>query len=83
MLGAFREALSNAARHAAASRVDVTVEANGSLVLVVRDDGRGTTRTRRSGLASLAERARQLGGAMTAGPADDGGTQLRWEVPLP
>jgi signal transduction histidine kinase len=84
MLTALREALSNAARHAAASRVDVSIEANGFLVLVVRDNGRGMTgSTRRSGLANLAERAEQLGGAMTVGPADGGGTELRWQVPLP
>jgi signal transduction histidine kinase len=84
MLTALREALSNAARHAAASRVVVSIEANGSLVLVVRDDGRGMTgSTRRSGLANLAQRAEQLGGAMTVGPADGGGTELRWQVPLP
>jgi signal transduction histidine kinase len=83
LLGALREALSNAARHAAASRVDVTVEANGSLVLVVRDDGRGMSgSTRRSGLANLAERAAHLGGTMTIGPAGSGGTELRWQVPL-
>jgi signal transduction histidine kinase len=84
MLTALREALSNAARHAAASRVDVSIEANGSLVLMVRDNGRGMTgSTRRSGLANLAQRAEELGGAMTVGPADGGGTELRWQVPLP
>jgi two-component system, NarL family, sensor histidine kinase DevS len=83
LLSALREALSNAARHAAASRVDVTVEANGDLVLVVRDNGRGMAgSTRRSGLANLAERAQQLGGEMTVGPAGGGGTELRWQVPL-
>jgi signal transduction histidine kinase len=85
MLTALREGLSNAARHAAASRVDVSIEANGSLVLMVRDDGRGLTgSTRRSGLANLAQRAEQLGGEMRVGPAaGGGGTELRWQVPLP
>ncbi len=83
MLTALREALSNAARHAAASQVDVTVEAGSCLVLVVADNGRGLAgSTRRSGLANLAERAQQLGGIMEAGPADGGGTQVRWQVPL-
>lgn len=81
---AVREALSNAARHAAASRVDVTVEAGHDLVVVVRDNGSGMQdSTRRSGLANLAERARQLGGTLHVGPASDGGTELRWQVPLP
>lgn len=84
MLTALREALSNAARHAGASRVDVTVEAGDSLVLVVRDDGRGMAgSTRRSGLDNLSRRAEQLGGVMKVGPADDGGTDLCWQVPLP
>jgi signal transduction histidine kinase len=84
MLSALREALSNAARHAGASRVDVTIEADGALVLMVRDDGRGMSGSaRRSGLANLAERARQLGGVMKVGPAGGSGTQLRWQVPLP
>ncbi len=79
-----REALSNAARHAAASRVDVTVEAGRDLVVVVRDNGSGMQdSTRRSGLANLAERARQLGGTLHVGAADGGGTELRWQVPLP
>jgi signal transduction histidine kinase len=83
MLTALREALSNAARHAGASRVEVTIETGDSLVLVVRDDGRGMSgSTRRSGLANLTERAQQLGGDMKIGPADAGGTELRWQIPL-
>jgi two-component system, NarL family, sensor histidine kinase DevS len=84
LLGALREALSNAARHAEASKVDVTVEAGQDLVLLVRDDGVGLKETaRRSGLANLADRAALLGGTMRAGPAEDGGTELEWRVPLP
>ncbi len=83
MLTALREALSNAARHAAAARVDVSVEAGPELILRVRDNGKGMGRTtRRSGLANLAERATDLGGKMTIGPADGGGTQLDWRVPV-
>jgi signal transduction histidine kinase len=83
LLGALREALSNAARHAQASRVEVTVEAGQELVLVVRDNGTGLKESgRRSGLANLAERAELLGGTMRAGPADGGGTELEWRVPL-
>jgi signal transduction histidine kinase len=84
-LHALREALSNAARHADASRVDVTVEAGTDLVVVVSDNGSGMKdTTRRSGLANLAERARQLGGTMDIeSAAGVGGTELRWRVPLP
>jgi len=83
MLSALREALSNAARHAAATKVDVTVEAGSELILRVRDDGTGMGRTtRRSGLANLAERAADLGGKLEVGPADGGGTLLVWRVPV-
>ncbi len=82
-LHTLREALSNAARHADASRVDVRVQAGSDLVVVVSDDGVGLgDSTRRSGLANLAERAGQLGGTLQIGPAGDRGTELRWQVPL-
>jgi len=83
LLVVLREALSNAARHAAASRVDVTVQAGLDLLLVVRDNGIGLGRSgRRSGLANLEERALLLGGTFSVGPAGDAGTELRWQVPL-
>lgn len=83
LLSALREALSNAARHAGASRVDVTVERGSGLTLRVRDNGKGMRgNPRRSGLANLAERARELGGTMMVGPAGEGGTELNWSVPV-
>jgi signal transduction histidine kinase len=84
LLAALREALANAAKHAEASRVDITVEAGADLVLNVRDNGVGLGEpTRRSGLANLAERAAELGGTMRATTAEGGGTELEWRVPLP
>jgi len=83
LLSALREALSNAARHAGASRVDVTVEAGQDLLLAVRDNGIGISGSgRRSGLANLAERAQLLGGTLDTRPAEGGGTELTWRVPL-
>ncbi len=83
LLSALREALSNTARHAHASKAQVTVDAGPDLTLVVRDDGTGIQRAgRRSGLANLAERADMLGGAMSVESADGGGTRLEWRVPL-
>ena len=80
------EALSNAARHARATRVEVTLRAlAGRVVLSVADDGVGIPEGgRRSGLRNLAERAERVGGALTLGPADGegGGTRLVWEAPL-
>ena len=83
LLGALREGLSNAARHAHASRVDVTVQADSELALRVHDNGTGIgTSTRRSGLANLAERAAELDGKLEITSAGGGGTQLDWRVPL-
>jgi signal transduction histidine kinase len=88
-LAALREALSNAARHAAATQVDVTVDvgADGMLTVQVIDNGTGIPADgRRSGLRNLAGRAEKLGGELRLGPADPGapspGTRLTWRVPL-
>jgi signal transduction histidine kinase len=83
MLVALREALSNAARHAGASKVEVQVRAAAELCLAVRDNGSGIKETgRRSGLMNLEERATRLGGSLRVGPATGGGTELDWRVPL-
>ncbi|MBO1417550.1 GAF domain-containing sensor histidine kinase [Streptomyces sp. FH025] len=80
------EALSNAARHARATRVEVTLRAlAGRVVLTVSDDGVGVPEGgRRSGLRNLTERAEQVGGTFAVGPADGegGGTRLVWDAPL-
>ncbi|MFG2905399.1 GAF domain-containing protein [Kitasatospora sp. NPDC048286] len=78
------EALSNAARHARASRVEVTLRAlAGRVVLTVTDDGVGVPEGgRRSGLRNLAERADRAGGSFTVDPAEGGGTRLVWEAPI-
>jgi two-component system, NarL family, sensor histidine kinase DevS len=86
MLTALREALSNAARHAQAGRIDVSVDvdAEGFLIVRVTDNGVGIPANgRRSGLRNLRLRAEKLGGELRLGPADaDGaGTELVWRVP--
>ncbi len=84
LLTALREALSNAARHASASRIDVTIKSGDDLTLTVRDNGVGIPPGgRRSGLRNLEQRAAALGGSLRAGAADGGGTELLWRVPLP
>jgi signal transduction histidine kinase len=86
LLAVLREALSNVARHARASNVDVDVSASTSFVtVVVSDDGVGLPAGgRRSGLDNLARRARDLGGAFTARSkaAPETGTVIEWKVPL-
>ncbi len=88
MLAALREALSNAARHAGASQVDVTVDVDndGMLTVQVTDNGIGILEGgRRSGLRNLGGRAEKLGGELRLEPADPGaaapGTRLVWRAP--
>ena len=83
-LAVTREALSNVARHAKATKVEVDVAtADGDLVLRIADDGVGIPDDgRRSGLSNLADRATALGGKFTTGRGEGGGTVLVWQVPL-
>ena len=79
-----REALSNAARHAGATQVEVTVVLrDGFLSVVVEDDGTGTADgAARSGLLNLGHRASDVGGALTLDAGRLGGTRLTWRVPV-
>jgi signal transduction histidine kinase len=86
VLATLRESLANAAKHARASSVDVTVRAgDDELVLEVADDGGGLPEVRSGdghGLANLAKRAERWGGTCTVGARPDGpGTLVRWRVP--
>ncbi len=82
-LAVLREALSNVARHAAASRVSVDVEAFDDVVVRVIDDGVGLPPAgRRSGLHNLAERAAVVGGTFEAAAVPGGGTQVLWRAAL-
>ncbi|MER7756781.1 GAF domain-containing protein [Kitasatospora sp. NPDC097643] len=85
VLAVLAEALSNAARHAKAGRVEVVLQATGGRVaLSVQDDGVGIPEQgRRSGLRNLAERAEQLGGSFAVECPAEGGARLVWSVPLP
>jgi signal transduction histidine kinase len=83
LLGALREALSNVARHANASKVEVSVQAARELSLAVADNGQGIRDVaRRSGLSNLEERATRLGGSMQVESAPGAGTTVCWRVPL-
>ncbi|MFI5670894.1 GAF domain-containing protein [Streptomyces sp. NPDC051704] len=80
------EALTNAARHAEATRAEVSIAAaDGKLTVIVTDNGVGLPAGgRRSGLRNLAERAERHGGRMEVAARGDGeqGTRLEWQVPL-
>ncbi len=87
LVAALREALTNAAKHAHAKRVDVIVQIDkGDVLLVVTDDGIGVSAEgpgRRSGVANIASRAQELGGSCRLERVrDDGGTRLSWRVPI-
>ncbi|MFJ6384903.1 GAF domain-containing protein [Kitasatospora sp. NPDC092039] len=79
-----REALSNAARHSRADRVEVALRATGTdVVLTVADNGIGIPADgRRSGLNNLAERADRAGGTFELRTPEDHGTHLVWKAPL-
>jgi signal transduction histidine kinase len=84
VLAVLREALTNVARHAQASRVDVEVMANGEVILRVMDDGRGLPDERRAGgrgMGNMEARASHLGGTMVAAPGPSSGTAIEWRVP--
>jgi signal transduction histidine kinase len=78
------EALANAGKHAAASRAQIDVEErDGSLIVSVRDDGRGgATLHGGSGLRGLADRVQALGGRLSVMSPTGGGTQIVAELPL-
>jgi signal transduction histidine kinase len=80
-----QESLSNVARHARARNVRVSLGANdGSLVLTVRDDGRGFApgeRPQGMGMANLAARAAEVGGSLDVSSNPGQGTTVRFGVP--
>jgi signal transduction histidine kinase len=86
-----REALLNALRHSAASRIEVEIEYLArKLRVVVRDDGAGidpeslqTRRHRRRGLASIQERAASIGAKVRVWSKCAEGTEVEIELPIP
>ena len=68
------EALTNVARHANATKANVDVTLNGHLAVAISDDGqRQESWIEGVGLGSMRDRARELGGVLTAGPFAGGG----------
>jgi signal transduction histidine kinase len=78
------EALTNVAKHADASAVQVAVEArDGLLELSIRDDGRGGADARRgSGLIGLADRVDALGGTIDVVSPIGESTRLHVTLPI-
>jgi signal transduction histidine kinase len=83
-----KEALNNAVRHAAARRITLSIHIqDGSLVILVTDDGRGfdpaTGRAGGHGLGNLAERMDLLSGEARITSAPGKGTTVKLSLPLP
>jgi signal transduction histidine kinase len=79
------EALTNAAKHARASRVDVCVDTEGAnLRLTIRDDGIGGADSRKgSGLIGLIDRVEAHGGQLKISSQTGRGTSLLVTIPIP
>ncbi|WP_432215903.1 GAF domain-containing protein [Streptomyces hygroscopicus] len=78
------EALSNAARHAHARHLDVTLSVTAAgVTLTVTDDGAGAgDAPHTGGLANMRARADMHGGRLSVETPEGGGTRVVWWVPL-
>ncbi len=78
------EALTNVSKHAAASSVDVRVEADaGTLRIEISDDGAGGADPRLgTGLTGLLDRVEAAEGSLEVRSPAGGGTTLRVVLPL-
>jgi two-component system, NarL family, sensor histidine kinase UhpB len=79
------EALTNVARHAAATSVDIRLrQRDGTLFVEVRDDGRGIGTIARGsfGLIGMRERAASVGGELRIEPGRPRGTVVTLAVPV-
>ncbi|MFQ6676209.1 MAG: PAS domain S-box protein [Fidelibacterota bacterium] len=83
-----QEALTNVARHARATRVDVILKKkNGDVSLTVTDDGKGITPEKLSdpnsfGILGMRERVYPWGGELTIAPRKGKGTRLKVTLPV-
>ncbi|MEU1244310.1 sensor histidine kinase [Micromonospora parva] len=78
-----QEALTNVARHAGATTAVVRVRPDHDDVLVeVEDDGTSQPGTPGSGIVGMRERARALGGSLSAGSQPDGGFRVCARLPV-
>jgi PAS domain S-box-containing protein len=87
LLAVLREALMNVAKHAGASKTEVSLDVgNDAVTLVVMDDGVGMTEAASAhsgglGVRNIRERALRLGGEVQFLAARPRGTRVRWSVP--
>ncbi len=82
-----QEALTNATRHAEASRVEIDLnkQADGTYSLTIRDNGKGfdptTATTHHFGLIGMRERINSLGGTLVIDSTPGAGTCIRMCIP--
>jgi signal transduction histidine kinase len=76
------EALTNAARYSQASALEVrATEQNGTLRVVVSDDGRGGADLLGAGLGGIADRVAAVDGTLSVRSPEGRGTIVRAEIP--
>jgi signal transduction histidine kinase len=84
----FQETLTNIARHARATKVEVLLRENSDNVeMTVRDNGKGITAENNSdpkalGITGMRERAHSLGGDLEIAGVPDQGTTVKVRIPL-
>jgi len=85
-----QEALTNVARHAKASQVEVSIEPIGNTIrMIIKDNGQGfqvsgdtdTKKKNRLGMIGMRERAEMIGGSFHVDSAPGGPTMVRVEIP--
>jgi signal transduction histidine kinase len=87
VLRVVQESLSNAARHGGAQAIEVVLAAvNGTVEVLVRDDGRGFDPEQAGdrhgmGLGLMRERVTELGGTIEVTSRPDNGTTVRARIP--
>ena len=84
---AFREALQNIAKHAAAETVTLSMRYEGSVFIIkLSDDGRGLPEDSagpgKEGLSNMQSRLAMIGGSCTVRRRPEGGTEVEMRAPL-
>ena len=86
VLAVVREALTNAGKHAHATRFGVTLSVTDKVTLQVVDNGVGIETPHVGetglGLVNLRKRAEKLHGVFVIEPLESGGTRVTWSVPV-